>query len=98
VSVSPTGHYTARKQLYRQSVQVHYFLHPLYENEVPVLETRHCGSEESFLVRLIDNTVLMLPFWMTDPEFCQRCKVQEKPGCSLEALQELRVLLDGLAF
>jgi hypothetical protein len=79
-------------------VKVHYFLHPLYGKEGYVVERRQYGFEKFFVVRFFDsNTRHFLPAWMTDPESCKSCKIEDKPACSLTALQELRMLLDGLA-
>jgi hypothetical protein len=72
-------------------------LHPLYPNEVTVLNERQMTSGKFYTIQLFDNSRVLLPAWMTDPEICNLCVLQDQPGVSLAALQDLRRLLDGLA-
>ena len=81
----------------RQNVKIHYFLHPLYPNEVAVVHERRLFSEKLYGIRLFDNSVVFIPEWMTDPDVCERCVLQEKPECAVAALLELRRFLDDLA-
>ena len=78
-----------------------YFLHPLYSKEVTVVDEHNYNSQKVSQkvdrIQFFDNSVVRLPAWMTDAEYCSSCILQEQPGCSLASLRQLRMLLDGLA-
>lgn len=92
--ISPRGRNTTHKQ---QRVTVHYFLHPLYTQEVQVEKELNYTSGKVYCIKFFDNLETYLPAWMTDPEYCGSCRLQDAPESSLRALRELRRLLDHLA-
>jgi len=86
----PSGRYTkyeARKL--PEKVKIRYFLHPLYQKEVRVVDKRNYIDEQYYLIEFFDNVIVYLPLWMTDAEYCNSCKISEEPLCSLKALHEL---------
>jgi len=88
------GQHTAQQH---QIIKIHYFLHPLCNQHVPIVNEQTLAGEQHYMIRLFDNSMMLLPAWMTDAEFCAGLVLQERPQCSLSALIALRVLLDGLA-
>ena len=92
-NLPPKWRYTTHKQHF---VTVHYFLHSLRGKEVQVLRELNFSSEKVYLVQFSDAVSIHLPAWMADPDYCSSCKVQEQPEVSLNALCNLRKLLDGL--
>jgi len=90
---SPEWRYNTHKQ---RTVKVCYFLHPLHCKDVAILKELNFSSEKVYLIKLFDNTETHLPAWMTDPQYCDLCHVQDKPACSLSALRELRKLVNCL--
>ena len=89
----PEWRYTTHKQ---QTVKICYFLHPLHLRDVEILKELNFGFEKVYLIKLFDNSETHLPAWMTDPEYCDLCRVQDKGECSLSALRELRKFLNCL--
>jgi len=79
-------------------VTIHYFLHPLYSQQVQVVNELNFAAGKVYTIKLFDNIETHLPAWMTDPEYCRSCCLQERPQCSLAALRKLRALLNELAF
>jgi hypothetical protein len=77
-------------------VKVHYPWHPLYNCEAQVLNIVNRGGDHFYTVRLPDSSRILLPAWMTDEAYCQRFVLREEPYCSVQALLELRQLLDTL--
>ena len=75
-------------------VKIHYRFHPLYNQEVVVLNETIKGGHHYYLIEFIDTTHLFLPVWMTDPLICKHLIVRETPYCHLSALRDLRELLD----
>ena len=72
-------------------VKIHYFCHPFYQKEVPVLYRSKKDGHHYYLIELFDNTRTHLPEWMTDPIICQTCELKEDPVCSLNALNSLKM-------
>jgi len=94
----PSGRYTTYKAHKNvESVTIHYFLHPLYEQTVTVLDKRDFVTEKFYIIAFFENQVY-LPAWMTDPGYCQRCQIAETPCCCFKALQELSSLLQIIQF
>lgn len=90
---SASGRYTKYEApKYPEKVKIHYFLHPLYQQEVPVIDKRDYIHEKYFLIKFFDN-IVYIPVWMTDPEYCSSCTIAKQPRCCLEALHQLCLLL-----
>ncbi len=94
----PKGRYTIYKRShYPYGIKVHYFLHPLYQREVKVVDKRHFVHEQYYLIELFDK-ITFLPTWMTDPTYCSNLTLRENAQCSLKALYELSLLIDRSQF
>lgn len=78
-------------------VIVYYPWHPLYQQEIKVITTKNRGGELYFKVRLNDSSCIEIPFWMTDKDWCQQFTFREAPYCCMQALIELKKLLEILA-
>ena len=86
----PSGRYTKYEaRTLPEKVKIEYFLHPLYQKEVRVVDKRNYIDEQYYLIEFFDNMVVYLPLWMTDAEYCNSCKISEEARCSLKALHEL---------
>ena len=75
------------------SATVCYIFHPLHGQEVEPLH-RHPRSG-GVTVRLSDDSLWVLPGWMLDPVACSEIRIAAEPVISLQALHELRQLLDA---
>jgi hypothetical protein len=73
--------------------RVHYPHHPHAGCEVGVLARRR--SSRTLYVLLPDQTTATLPEWMFDAAYCHVLPFQETPVLSLDALHDLRRLLDA---
>jgi len=78
-----------------KTVKIHYFLHPLYQQEVPVVDQRNFVHETYYLIALFDKTCFM-PIWMSDPAYCRDLQLKEHAHSSLKALTALRLLIDRI--
>ncbi len=88
---------THKRYNFPERVKIHYFLHPLYQQEVKVIDTRNFVYEKFYLIELFDKTTF-LPAWMTDPAYCSTLALSEKPQCSLESLHALSLLIEKFQF
>ena len=77
-------------------VKVHYPWHPLYNQEIQVINTVNRGGDTFYSVRLSDTSTILIPCWMTDDVYCQRFTVRKEAFCSVQALLRLRQLLDSV--
>ena len=77
--ISPIVRSTTHKQFhFPDRVKIHYFLHPLYQQEVKVLDKRNFVTEKYYLIEFFEKTVF-LPVWMTDPDYCSTLTISENP-------------------
>ena len=98
ITVPPKGRNTIHERHnWPIRVNIHYFLHPLYRQEVKVVDKRNFVHEKYFLVEFFDS-IIFLPIWMTDPDYCGDLQLLENPRCSLKALQDLSLLIDRTQF
>ena len=70
--------------------------HPQAGCEVGVLA--HRRSSGTLHVLLPDETTATLPEWMFDAAYCQALVRQETPVLSVDALRDLRQLVDSVCF
>jgi hypothetical protein len=77
------------------AARVHYPHHPHTGCEVGVLARRR--SSRTLHVLLPDQTTATLPEWMFDAAYCHAIAFQETPVLSLDALRDLRRLIDALS-
>jgi len=74
---------------------VWYQCHPFYGTEVEVI--RHLRKSESaiLIVRLPGGSQIALPDWMMMPEVCDRFTNEAEPRIAIDALFDLRRLIDS---
>ena len=73
-----------------------YRYHPCHGVEVELIRyLRRGGDAPIVIVRLPDGLQLAIPKWMLSPEICERLRTEAGPRISLDALIELRTLIDG---
>ena len=76
------------------STKICYRHHPCYGIEVEVIRhLRRIGSV-ILIVRFPDGLQLAIPEWMLSPHVCQHLTDQVEPRIAIEALEELRRLID----
>jgi hypothetical protein len=67
--------------------------HPFFDQEVQILRTIR-QSEPSVIIQLADDVRIAIPRWMLDAAFCATLPHEPSPRVSLQALMELRNLVD----
>ena len=73
-----------------------YRYHPCHGVEVERIRyLRRGGDAPIVIVRLPDGLQLAIPEWMLNPEICERLRTEARPRISLDALVELRPLIDA---
>jgi hypothetical protein len=77
-------------------VKVYYRWHPLFNQEIQIVNTFTRGGECFHTVELNDSHCRLIPAWMTDKVFCQRFILEESAYCSVQSLQQVRQFLDAL--
>ena len=94
----PNGRYnTYNGKNIPKTVKVEYFFHPQYQQEVEIIGKRNFETDKFYLIKFFEN-VVYIPLWMTDRAYCKTCVVAQKPQCSIQALSNLRMLFDNIAF
>jgi len=77
------------------TAKICYRHHPCYGVEVEVIRhLRRIGSA-ILIVRLPNGLQLAVPEWMLNPQACQHLTDQAEPRIAVEALEELRRLIDA---
>ena len=78
-----------------QSAKICYRFHPFHGVEVEVI--RHLRKSESVIlvIKLPGGSQVAIPEWMLIPHICDRLTYEEKPRISIEALIDLRRLIDA---
>jgi hypothetical protein len=79
------------------TVKIFYPWHPLYGQEVKVFGRLRDDGQDCYLIELPDHSRVPMPVWMADEDYCRRCKLQDKPVVSLDALLKLAKLLEEIA-
>jgi hypothetical protein len=74
---------------------VHYRWHPLYDCKLRLVKTAKVGGIEELHCETPSGVVLGIPRWMTDAGRCLAMEIGD-PVVGVDALAELRRLLDGL--
>ena len=73
-----------------------YRYHPCHGVDVELIRyLRRGGDAPIVIVRLPDGLQLAIPEWMLSPEICERLRTEAGPRISLDALIELRTLIDA---
>src|SRR5262249_26374653 len=76
------------------SGRICYQHHPLYNQEVHILRRFRRRGGDSLIVRPANGPALALPAWMLDPVACSTLRQAPQPLIALDALRQLRKLLD----
>ena len=88
---------TYKRSNFPAKVKIHYFLHPLYQKNVEVVDNRTFVSDKYYLIKFFDK-IIYLPVWMTEPDYCSTLTISENPQCDLKALHKLRLQIDRIQF
>jgi hypothetical protein len=80
------------------STKILYRHHPCYGLEVEVIRHLRRSSSAILIVRLPDGVQLAVPEWMLNPQVCQYLTDQPEARIAIEALAELRNLVDSQTF
>jgi hypothetical protein len=75
--------------------RVAYRFHPLFGQEVYVVRRVKSREEPSVIVQGERDLRLMVPCWMLSEGCCEEMAVEEEPRIAVEALAELRALIDA---
>jgi hypothetical protein len=76
-------------------VTICYRYHPFYNSSGRILRRSRYRGGEQFVIELDDRTAIAVPAGMLDPVFCERLVVEPRPRLGLEALRELRRLVES---
>src|ERR1041385_7487525 len=77
------------------STKICYRCHPFYGTEVEVI--RHLRTTDSaiLIIRLPSGVQVAVPDWMLNPQVCDRFTYEAEPRISIDALFDLRRLIDA---
>jgi len=76
--------------------KISYRYHPCHGVEVERIRyLRRGGDAPIVIVKLPDGLQLAIPEWMLNPEICERLRTEARPRISLDALVELRTLINA---
>ena len=84
-------HHTAHKP---HSPRIHYRHHPNCGQSVDVIRCLRRQHDETFIVKVDEETRLAVPGWMLDPIVCDGLREADRPEIAVDALLGLRALLD----
>lgn len=77
------------------TTRICYRFHPFYGVEVEVVRHLRRIESEVLIVRLPGGTQIALPEWMLTPQICDRMTHEDRPGIAIDALLDLRRLIDA---
>ena len=78
-------------------MKVYYRWHPLHDKELEVVNIQNKGGELFYTIRVPASTIKrLIPSWITDKLYCQKFIQTDAPYCSLDALVELREILNKI--
>jgi len=81
-----------------QSTKICYRFHPLYGAEVEVIRCLRKSASVILIVKLPRGMQIAVPEWMLNPQICDQLKTEDKPRISVDALTDLRRLIDAQSF
>ena len=77
------------------STKICYRFHPFYGVEVEVIRFLRKSESVILIVKLPGGSQIALPEWMMIPQVCDRLTIGEQPRISIDALIDLRRLIDA---
>ena len=77
------------------SAIIHYRHHPFHGEPVTIVRRLRRYVTDCVVITLADDVQVAVPTWMLDPLICQQLTDEEHPRLSVEALSDLRALLDS---
>src|SRR5664279_3010093 len=77
------------------AAEICYHCHPFYGVEVEVIRHLRRTDTVIFIVRLPGGSQIAVPDWMLDPQACARFTNEAEPRVSIDALFDLRRLIDA---
>jgi hypothetical protein len=77
------------------TTKICYRFHPFYGVEVEVVRYLRRTESAVLIVRLPGGAQLALPEWMLNSQACDRLSYEERPRIALDALLDLRRLIDA---
>jgi hypothetical protein len=78
------------------SIKICYRFHPFNGVEVEVIRFLRISRSVILIVKLLPGgTQIAVPEWMLNPQFCDRLSIEDKPRISIDALMDLRRLIDA---
>ena len=98
---SPTGAWrkSAARPLHTthdlHSTKICYRFHPFYGTEVEVIRYLRRIDSAILIVRLPGGAQVAVPEWMLQPQVCDQLVIEAEPRISIDALIELRALIDA---
>jgi hypothetical protein len=78
-----------------QVTKICYRCHPFYGVEVEVIRHLRKRDSEILIIRLPGGTQVAIPDWMLSPQVCDRFTNEAEPRISVDALFDLRRLIDA---
>jgi hypothetical protein len=77
---------------------IHYRWHPLFGEKLQVHRSHRLpDGARVYFCPLPNGTLGAIPAWMSDRERCVGCELSSAPEVSIEALEELRIILAELS-
>ena len=77
------------------TTKISYRFHPFYGVEVEVVRYLRRTESAVLIVRLPGGAQVALPEWMLTPRICDRMTHEDKPRIAIDALLDLRRLIDA---
>jgi len=77
------------------TTKICYRFHPFYGVEVEVVRYLRRTESAVLIVRLPGGAQVALPEWMLTPRICDRMTHEDKPRIAIDALLDLRRLIDA---
>jgi len=78
-----------------QVTKIYYRCHPFYGVEVEVVRQLRKLDSEILIIRLPEGAQVAIPDWMLSPQVCDRFTNEAEPRISIDALFDLRRLIDA---
>ena len=77
------------------STKICYRFHPFYGVDVEVIRYLRKTTSAILIIKLPGGTQIAVPEWMLIPQVCDRLTVEDKPRISIDALNDLRRLINA---
>jgi hypothetical protein len=77
------------------SAKIYYRFHPFYGTEVEVIRHLRRSEPAILILKLPGGAQLAVPEWMLLPQVCDRLVIETEPRISIDALIDLRALVDA---